>query len=306
MNMKIGTYNLEFLFDAGTRLFSGKEYDFPTEFVEKRFAYFAKQFEVLDADILFLQELGDESALIKILEQMEGKYSYFIAKPDEHGVGNAVIFKGGLDYSCESIPTNASLPVFDVDDQDTLGSRIPSRRDYVKLEAEYNDEKLTIVGIHIKSGFLMYESGGDYPKVVSQTDKVDGIIRSEMFRFSQAKKVRQIVDEAFTGDEKAQVIVLGDFNSLQSNKVFEIIRGHIKKDPDALVPILDTLEEDNRYSIIGKHYNGLIDHVLVSKSLEKSVNATQIHNKDLTNHEGNSDYPYIIESDHAPVTFSLI
>lgn len=108
MSMKIGTYNLEFLFDEGTRLFSGEEYVFSSEFVEKRFEYFAKQFEMLDTDILLLQEIGDESALVKILEKMESKYSYFISKPDEYGVGNAVIFKEGIDCSCQSFQTTST------------------------------------------------------------------------------------------------------------------------------------------------------------------------------------------------------
>ncbi len=183
--MKIGTYNLSFLFDAGRRLHSGKEVDFSPEFVELRFVYFAEQFDLLDADILFLQELGDESALTKILPKMKGDYSYFVATPDKDGIGNAVIYKRYLQCACESIPSNSILPAFAATDRSALGSTMPSRRDYVRLTTERNGKKLTMIGVHIKGNFLMYEQGSMYPPaILTQTDAADAVIRSEMFRFS--------------------------------------------------------------------------------------------------------------------------
>ncbi len=304
--MKIGTYNLGFLFDAGRRLHSGKEVDFSSEFVEKRFAYFAEQFELLDVDILFLQELGDESALVKVLQKVKEKYSYFIATPDDNGVGNAVIYKSDFQCACESIHTNASLPVFDSNDRGALGSTILSRRDYVRLTTGLNGKKVTMIGVHIKGNFLMYEQGSPYPpETVTQTIAADAVIRSEMFRLSQAKRLRELVDREFVTDENAQVFVLGDFNSKEGNKVLEIVRGRAKNRPDSLVSILDQVPAPQKYSVAGKQSNALIDYVFVSPSVIPAVSSVQIHNETLKNLEDDPAYPHIIPSDHAAVTFML-
>ncbi|OHB25551.1 MAG: hypothetical protein A2542_00875 [Parcubacteria group bacterium RIFOXYD2_FULL_52_8] len=306
MSIKIGTYNLSFLFDAGTRLHSGKPVDFSPEFVEQRFACFAAQFDLLDADILFLQELGDESALVKVLEKMKSDYSSFVASPDGGGVGNAVIYKSGLQCTCESIPSNALLPAFAAADQSALGTTIPSRRDYVGLTTEHNGKKLTMLGVHIKGNFLMYEQGSMYaPAMLTQTIAADAVIRSEMFRLSQAKRVRELVDAALADGETAQVLVLGDFNSKEGNKVLDIVRGRLKNRPDSLMSILDQVPEQERWSVAGKQSNALIDYVLSSPSLVPVVSSVQMHNKDLKNYEDDPSYPYIIPSDHAAITFVL-
>ena len=280
--MRIGTYNLKFLFDEGKRLHSGKEHTFTADFVEKRFAFFAKQFDMLDADILFLQELGDESALEKTLKQAKNAYSYFIAQPDKYGVGNAVIYKKDLQCVCNSEPTNAALPVFSETDKDLLGSRMWSRRDYIKLETIYKNKPLTLFGIHIKSRFLMYKEGVSFPespKTLTQVDFADAIIRSEMFRLSQAKKIRELVDKVFDTNYDSQVVVLGDFNTPESGEMFKIIAGNKKNRHDTLVRIAGS---------------GTVDHILISKSLEGYVLDKKIFSEDIA-----PDSPDSIGSDHA-------
>ncbi|MDP4001064.1 MAG: hypothetical protein Q8P83_02385 [bacterium] len=286
--MRIGTYNLKFLFDEGTRLHSGKEHTFTADFVEKRFAFFAKQFDTLNADILFLQELGDESALQKILKQTRNDYSYFIAASDKYGVGNAVIYKKDLECVCSSVPTNASLPVFNEKDNDNLGSRIWSRRDYIKLVTKYKNKPLTLFGVHVKSRFLMYREGVSFPEspeTLTQVDFADAIIRSEMFRLSQAKKIRELVDKVFDTDQDSQVAVLGNFNTPESSEMFKIIAGNKKDRYDTLIQILGS---------------GTVDHILISKSLKKYVLDKKIFSESVF-----PDSPDSIGSDHAPILVEL-
>lgn len=286
--MRIGTYNLKFLFDEGTRLHSGKKCTFTADFVEQRFAFFAKQFDLLDADILFLQELGDESALQKILKQIKDSYSYFVAQSDKYGVGNAVIYKNNLECVCSSVPTNARLPVFNEKDEDILGSRMWSRRDYVKLETTYQDMPLVLFGVHIKSRFLMYKEGASFPEspeTLTQVDMADAIIRSEMFRLSQAKKVRELVDEVFRGNQDSQVGVLGDLNTIESSEMFKIIVGKLKDRNDTLV---HTFGSDT------------VDHILISKLLENQVTGKTIFNESVM-----PESPDSIGSDHAPLVIEL-
>ncbi len=285
--MRIGTYNLKFLFDEGVRLHSGKERTFTAEFVEKRFAFFAEQFDTLHADILFLQELGDESALQKILKQTKGAYSYYIARPDKYGVGNAVIYKNDLACTCTSEPTNASLPVFNEGDEDILGSRMWSRRDYVKLATTHNDKPLVLFGVHIKSRFLMYKGGSSFPEspeTLTQTDAADAIIRSEMFRFSQAKKLRELVDGVFATQQNPQLIVLGDLNTTESTEMFRVIMGKLKDRDDTLVHV----------------GSSAVDHVFISRSLDKQITGKEIFNDSIA-----PDSPDSIGSDHAPIVIEL-
>lgn len=286
--MRIGTYNLKFLFDAGTRLHSGKECTFTADFVDQRFAFFAEQFDQLDADILFLQELGDESALKKILGQTKTSYSYFIASPDNYGVGNAVIYKQNLQCVCSSITTNTSLPVFNNTDEDSIGPRLWSRRDYVKLETVYEGQPLTAFGVHIKSRFLMYEAGSSFPtnpETLTQVDAADAIIRSELFRLSQAKKLRESLDETFSHNQYSRVIALGDFNAIKSSEVLRIIYGNIKNRDDVLAPVFSS---EN------------VDHILVSKSLEGHITKKEIFEDSVV-----SDSPDSVGSDHAPLLIEI-
>ncbi len=286
--MKIGTWNLKFLFDEGTRLYSGVETEFTKEFVEKRFTYFAEQFDLLDCDILFLQEVGDKSALEKIVAQTKNDYSYFIANPDAYGTGNAVIYKSNLNCKCESVSTNSTVPVFNEEDTDTITNRIKSRRDYVKLETTVNNQALVLVGLHIKARFLVYKNGSSFPNEEEKDSQVlaaDGAIRSEIFRLNQAKKVREIASNVL-GNENTHFIALGDFNAEQNSEVVKIIRGGIKDRHDTLRLITE---------------DSAIDHIFVSQSLEEKVSNIEILNE-LKASDGGAE---IVESDHAPITFKL-
>lgn len=286
--MRIGTYNLKFLFDEGVRLHSGKKHNFTTEFVAKRFSYFAKRFDVMDTDILFVQELGDESALQKILKQTKKSYSYFVAKPDKYGVGNAVIFKKSIKCKCESISTNTALPTFSEKDRDVLGKRIWSRRDYVRLITKYKRKPITLIGVHVKSNFMMYEEGASFPKSkkeLTQIDAVDATIRSEMFRLSQAKKIRELIDHAFKKNKNAYVISLGDFNALKKSKMFEMVVGRIKDRDDRLIHVAESKA---------------IDHIVISKALKKHMSGIKVYNKSI-----GPDHPDSIKSDHAAVIIDL-
>lgn len=304
--MKIATYNLEFLFDEGVRKHSGKDYAFSKEFTDERVNYFAKEFSDIDADILFLQELGSESVLQRILKNMNEKYFYFIAEPDQFGVGNAVIYKN-KNCVCNSIPAKTDMPVFLEGDEDVIGKSIWSRRDFVHLKASYADKTFNLLGLHIKSNFLMPEKtkDGEYKPMKTQIGVADERIRSEIFRFSQAKKARETVDKFFAEYKDGYVVVLGDFNSKTDNPVYRIIQGEIQKQRDSLVSLIDMIPENKRFSSISNSQKSLIDHMLVSKNLTDKVESIEIQNDLIFDHKEDERFPFIVESDHAPVILKL-
>lgn len=305
--MKVAIQNIEFLFDEGTHAHSGEEWQYTPEHVAARIEHFGELFSKIDADILLLQEIASKSVIERIIERSGIDYAYFFAEPDQNGVGNVALYKQ-KDAKCESVPAVSSLPVFVEDDEDVAGKRIWSRRDFVHLETTYNGKKLHVVGLHIKANFLVpqKDASGQTLPMDTQIGAADGLIRSEMFRFSQAKKVRQLVDGFFAEDPDAQVIVGGDFNSEESGSVFRIISGVIPDAPDSLVDTVQQVPEESRYSIpIKNGKKSVIDHLLVSRNLMSRVVDVKILNEYIFENHNVAPHPVLVGSDHAPVIAEL-
>jgi len=302
--LKVATHNLEFLFDEGTHTHSGKEWTYPEEFVTSRVEHFSKLISDIDADIMFVQELASERVLVRILEKVNKGYSYFIATPDANGVGNAVLYKA-KECKCESIPAKTGLPVFVEGDQDTIGPRIWSRRDFIKITTIYNGKPLYLISGHIKARFAMPKKNQD--GLISQNtplDFTDGLIRSEFFRFSQVRKMRELADDIFTADSEASVIVAGDLNCSEGEMIFKMLSGN-PASQDYLGDAIQTLPEQDRFSVINSGRKRLLDHVLISKALESEVASVIVLNNDLPDTKDNSGTLSLIGSDHAPVVLSL-
>jgi exonuclease III len=306
--MKIATHNMEFLFEEGTHTHSGREWNYTKELVEARIDHFSKLFSEINADILLLQEIASKSVIERIVAKTSIDYSYFFATPDQNGVGNVVLYKQ-KDTVCESIPAVTSLPVFIEGDTDTIGSRIWSRRDFVHIEMTWQGKKLHVVGVHIKATFLMPEKNtdGEAHPMKTQITAADGLIRSEVFRFSQAKKLRELVDTFFATDPNALVIVGGDYNAEENDAVYRIIRGVINDASDTLIEAGIKIEEEKRFSslstILGR--KRLLDHFLISKSLEQHLVDVQILNKNISSTKNVAPTPTLVGSDHAPIFINL-
>ncbi|MDD3530980.1 MAG: endonuclease/exonuclease/phosphatase family protein [Candidatus Pacebacteria bacterium] len=306
--MKIATHNIEFLFEEGMHTHSGKEWNYTKELVEARVSYFSKLFSEINADILLLQEIASKSVIERIIARTGIDYSYFFGAPDQNGVGNVVLYKQ-KDASCESIPALTSLPVFVEGDGDVLGSRIWSRRDFVHMELIWNGKKLHIVDVHIKANFLMPEKNtqGEAMVMTTQITAADGLIRSEIFRFSQAKKLRELIDTFFVIDPDALVVVGGDYNAEENYAVYRIIRGVINDAPDTLVEAGAKIEQEKRFSSLSKTLgrNRLLDHFLISKSLEPRLIGVQILNDNISENNNTAPSPNLVGSDHAPIVIEL-
>lgn len=307
--MKVATHNLEFLFEEGAHTHSGKEWKYTKEFVEARIDHFSKLFSEINADILLLQEVASRSVIERIIEKMGIDYSYFFATPDQNGVGNVVLYKqkGAV---CESIPALTSLPVFIEGDTDVIGSRIWSRRDFVHMETTWQNKKLHVVDAHIKANFLMPEknTAGEYHLMKTQITAADGLIRSEVFRFSQAKRLRELIDSFFAAEPNASVVVGGDYNAEENYSVYRIIRGVINENPDTLVATSEKIEEEKRFSSLTTALGRkrLLDHILISKNLEPRLANVQILNKNISDNKNIAPNPTMVGSDHAPVVIELI
>ena len=305
--MKIATYNVEFLFDEGEHKHSGKKWVYAKEYVEARVAYLAKVISEIDADIVFLQEVASESALKRIIEKTGKGYKHFLAEPDKRGVGNAVIYRL-KDCKVKSIPAITEFPVLVEGYTDVLGSKLFSRRAFVSLLTTYKDKPLHLFGLHLNSRFFIHLQGKDGNPLPTETqiEAADGLIRSEVFRSVQSRKMRQLVDEIFVKDKAAQIAVMGDFNSLEKETAFRIIKGEFSTKEDALVSVAKSIPVEKRYSFVGVQGPKLIDYILVSKSLTPNVKSFRILNEKLGYHSNQPPMPTFIESDHAPEVIELV
>jgi len=301
--MRIATYNTEFLFGEGTHQHSGKDWTYTPEYIEKRIAYFAEKFKKINADILLLQEVASEEVVKRIIERSGIIYNYFFATP-ANNVGNVVLYKDS-NAICDTIPAMTYLPVFVEGDADVLGSSMWSRRDFVYLRSTHRDKPLHVLGIHIKSNFLVAlknVDGEGYP-IETQQDAADSIIRSELFRYSQAKKVREMIDGFFAEDPDAQVIVGGDFNAWESTTVYRIIKGVVKDRFDTLYTSAEHISPQKRYiNPIGT----LVDHILLSDNLKTTISQVQVFNEDIVEHKHTPDTIWYPGSDHPPVVVDLV
>jgi endonuclease/exonuclease/phosphatase family metal-dependent hydrolase len=300
--MKIATHNVLFLFDQGKHRHSGKDWTYTPELVEARIAHFAALFASLDADVLFLQEVASEDVLRRIIERSGVAYSYFLGKPDRTGVGNAVLYRG--EFSCSSVPAVSELPVFVQGDEDTLGPRIFSRRDFVRVQGEYAGKPLLLLGLHLKAGFLMPLNSlerNEFP-IKGQLAAADGLIRSEAFRFAQAKAARQAADSFVQEHSDGQVVVAGDFNARESDAPYRIIQGVLKELPDALVSATDTLPESERVSLSGR---SPVDHILLSRELAGRITSVRILNDGPREAKDVPPLATAVGSDHSPVLVEL-
>lgn len=306
--MKIATQNIEFLFDEGIHTHSGKEWNYSKEFVEARIERFAKLFSDIDADILLLQEIASESVIQRIIARSGIKYFYFFAMPDQSGVGNVVLYKD-KNAICTSIPAVSALPVFVKGDVDTLGSRIWSRRDFVHMETTWNGKKLHIINIHLKANFLIPEKNTEEEplSMVTQITATDGLIRSEIFRFSQARRVRELVDSLFADDQNAAIIIGGDFNAEENYTTYRIIQGVLAGAPDTLVEVGLDIELVQRFSspstTLGR--KKLLDHILISKVLESDLKGVRILNENISPDRNIAPTPTRVGTDHAPIIVEL-
>ena len=304
--MKIATFNVEFLFEEGEHKHSGKTWIYPKEYVEARIEHLSKVIGEIDADVLFLQEVASESVLKRIVEKTQKGYSYFLAEPDKRKVGNAVLYRL-KDCEVRSVPAITDFPVMVEGDIDDLGSKLFSRRAFVSLTTTYKDKPLHLFGLHLNSRFFIHlqsKTGMPLP-TETQMQAADSLIRSEVFRSIQSRKMRQVIDEIFSKDRSAQIAVLGDFNSQERETPFRIIAGEFTTHDDALVSPAEMVPLEKRYSFVGEHGPKLIDYILISKSLQPEVKSFNILNEKLSYHSNKPSTPTFVESDHAPLVIEL-
>ncbi|MFI5299697.1 MAG: endonuclease/exonuclease/phosphatase family protein, partial [Polyangiales bacterium] len=163
-----------------------------------------------------------------------------------------------------------------------------------------------VLVVHFKSGRsvpLERVNGEPVPWRTARA-RGEGDLRALVLRSAEALFLRGIVDNVLEVDAGARVVVLGDFNDVESSTPVKIVRG--TGAPGALTSVVAHVAEAQRFSHLYKGGRSLIDHIFVSDALAPRVTRVDIDNAWLREHEshGDDDAPSI-DSDHAPVIVEL-
>ena len=150
-------------------------------------------------------------------------------------------------------------------------------------------------------------AAGEAKPMTTQITAADGLIRSEAFRFSQAKKLRELIDTFFAVDPDASVIVGGDYNAEENYAVYRIIRGVVNDAPRYSYRSGRKMEQEKRFSSLSRTLGRkrLLDHFLISKSLEPHLADVQILNDNISEEKNIAPNLNLVGSDHAPVVIEL-
>jgi predicted extracellular nuclease len=112
------------------------------------------------------------------------------------------------------------------------------------------------------------------------------------YRLRQAKVVRAFADRLLAADPHAALVVLGDFNDVETSPAL----GELARPP--LVPLVEGLAPPDRYSFEFEGNAQLIDHIVVSPALADGAEIDAVHR--------NADCPDAARSsDHDPLIARL-
>lgn len=302
--MKIGTFNVRNLFDVGSP--NNVKDGILTDNIalETYINNISNVIAMCKPNILVAQEVGSEILFTKIAEKQNSNCKTFIAKPDVRGIANAVMYNVSAEVTTVSDMT--SFPVFVENEEDVIGKNFQTYREFVHVIANYADAPLHIIGVHFKAyyGIPMKSVSGEKLPIVTQRDAGDALIRSSIFRFAQARRLREYVDELFQKDANSQIIVLGDFNVTMMHEVLGVVKGSGGVLATKLFNTSVLIPKEKRFSHVRSEEKILVDHILISQNLINKVEKIEIFNEFLEK-EKKPTNQIIYNSDHAPLVVTL-
>lgn len=317
--LRIATFNLENLDDK-----PGQK---PT--LDERIALMRPQLLRLNADILCLQEANGQEApgqprrllaLAKLLADTPYAGYHQVSTMTEDGVQvyderNLVILSRFEATEHHQYKHDFALaPRYQkvtAKPQETEAKAVTWERPILHAKIKLDDTRvLDLVNVHLKSRLPSTIPGQSVDQYTWKTPSgwAEGFFLSSMKRVGQALEVRILIDKLFDADEDALIVVCGDFNADLDEVPVEAIRGDVENTGNdklakrVMVPCERTIPEPARFSLLHHGKGGMIDHLLVSRTLLAHYRGSEIHNELL--HDESVAFGTDVkfpESDHAPV-----
>ncbi len=291
--MKIATWNVKNFYDVGEYPeYNGRTLFISEAYTSERILYFSDEIRRSDPDILFLQEVLAEGALMTLAEELG--YHAFKANKDHRGIANTVLYKKNLEgILCESVST-VPMPLPSLSEKESDQTAIYVRREFAKVLFSYKGKTVTLFGVHLKSGLPLFLEGEDR---IDESLYSDALARSVMQKMGEILQLRALIrEEIKKGNE---VVVTGDFNESTSSILFSIL----KASPVGSAELADAMT--GALSPLTTHiHHGekkTFDTMLGTPFLARNIKKVEIFNENL---HDMSELPLDnreIESDHAMV-----
>jgi len=238
----LATYNILNLFDEVDDPYRNDENTTtkPREELER----VAKAIRNLNADVLAMEEVENRWYLDRFLE---------VFLPDM-GYENVVLYEGndvrGIDVCLVSrLPVGRVTSHRHLRFTDPLGRPGRFRRDLIAVEIlPPKGKPFEMWVVHLKSNS-------------------EGREHAEPIRLGEARELRKLLDERFSQDPKARIIVCGDFNDTWDSPSLKTIVG---EGEHALNCAAGELPEDQRISYNREPHRSMIDFILVSPAMAET------------------------------------
>jgi endonuclease/exonuclease/phosphatase family metal-dependent hydrolase len=250
----------------------------------------AEVLRACDADVVGLQEIGSAALLAQVLDRLEGRGGYteaIMGTVDARGIGCALLSRVPVQssriHACAALP----FPVFRDGDPAPFGTRIPLRRGvvHVRVRAE-GTGTVDILVAHFKSGRAVpaRDAAGVERRPTTARARVEGDLRSQVWRASEALFVRGCVDDVLATNASAQIAVVGDLNDVLDSWAVRAVRGGDSGD-GALLDASAGIPPEARFSTLHGGRRMQIDHVLVSAPLHARILHARMLNESLREHD---------------------
>lgn len=245
--VKVVTYNVENYVSANRMTEAGYRKDYPKPEVQK--AALRTVIRRLDADVMVLQEMGNQSYLDELRRDL---------RHDGIDYPHAVLLLGpDRDRHVAMLSKRPFTSVTQHTDLDFryFGGREKVKRGVLEATIETAAGDLTLFGVHLKSRF---------------TDRADDV-QSAARRQGEAVAIRDRVLMRFSDPALARFLILGDFNDDKSSKTLHRLTRRGSVPIAQLLPVADAQGE--RWTHVYKKQDNYtrVDHILVSAGLASAV-----------------------------------
>ena len=281
MSLRIATFNLKDFFlprsDAERSVAPGK------------FANIAANLRRAKADVVALQEVGEEQQLDRLVKEVAdlGYGAPLVGTTDKRGIRCAILSRLPVLWSQVHTQKTLPFPRFIENDAEPFADRIPLRRGIVHVRVETRDlGEVDIMTTHFKSNLPVRQRAVDGREIEDATPKAraESAVRSLIQRAAEAIYVRGLVDDVLEGSPDHAICVLGDLNDHHDSLPVRIVRGLGDPRKDVLASCVELLTVEKRYSCFHGNDKTLIDHILVSERLFRAAKSFAIYNEALRFH----------------------
>jgi len=297
--LRIATFNLKDFFLPRS--------DAEREITEKKVASVARSLRRANADVVALQEVGEEAHLARLVEREVPELGYgppLLGSVDRRGIRCALLTRLPVLWSQVHAPGTLTFPRFVVGDPEPFAGRLPLRRGVVHARLDTALGEVDVLTAHFKSNLgapLRDATGAEVPDP-SPRGQGEAALRSLVLRSAEALYVRGLVDDVLRTSPDHAICVLGDLNDRVDSMPVRILRGI--GDPahgaGLLHPCAERVTVERRFSCYHGDAPSLIDHVLVSSRLASRLQSFEIHNEELRSHGPHVEpIPLTEDSDHA-------